>query len=142
MVNPQTQSGFTKLPLELRWAIYKQLSPEAVHITRRPGGALTLTECVAGDISLEVDGQERCITGDESEDRHWFSLLHEPLAVMELGNTGLRVHVRVRDEQLPGPIWPRRLQSAWSQHWMCEEHQQTGSDCTAMGSLLLLCKWM
>lgn len=142
MASPQMQSGFCRLPLELRWAIYEQLGPESVHLTRGPGGGLTMTDCVAGEISLEHDGRERCLTGNESEDQHWFPLLHEPLAIKELERVGLRVHVRVKDEQLPGPIWPRRLQSAWGPHWMCEEHLQTGARPAAMSSLMLACKWL
>ncbi|OIW26320.1 hypothetical protein CONLIGDRAFT_683309 [Coniochaeta ligniaria NRRL 30616] len=115
----QEQSQLFRLPLEVRYAIYGYLVPNAIHVFVRQG-KLALSPCGEPEVSGDMRhlGYERKPVEDQSISC-----------------------ARSRED-----IWVRRLQSSWGPHWQCEEeaqgtaHEATRDETTT--TLLLVCRRM
>lgn len=91
-INAQDESPLFSVAAEIRRSIYNYLIPEQVHLfTYRDN--VKLSRCVQQE-------------GDEDPD----CIPRNPLA-----------HVSRKITDPPDPLYVRRLQSSWGEHWRCDE---------------------
>lgn len=89
--NPQNDSPFFRLPLEIRRIIYSCLDePTGMHITRDSQVGFMISPCLDPEIWGELSGKER-----------------QP----RVPNGGVMTNT----------VWRDRVASTWGPHWRCEE---------------------
>lgn len=122
MTDPQLQSGFFRLPIELRDEIYRRLDLPAFHLCRQ-GQRIVLSTCKTPNPSHEDDGSER--------HRSVYPSLN-PADYLRFSNSA--------DYLVSKPEWARRLRSTWGPHWACEE--SLADEGAGVASRMLVCKRM